>query len=103
MEKRDFKALAKEFKAYCINNNLSYEVRMGDIVSVTMTFKPGCSSSYAYAESTVSSAIGKVPASGGSVWGTDGLSMGGAIGLQNGYMRLNVSGAKKLFVKALKS
>lgn len=103
MEKRDFKALAATFKAYCINNNLTYEVRMGDIVTVAMTFKPGCKHSYTYAESTVNSAICKVPASGGSVWGTDGLSIGGAVGLQNGYMRLNVSGAKKLFVKALKS
>ena len=99
---RDFKALATEFKAFCQKYNLSYEIRMGDIVSVTMTFKPGCNNSYTDAESIVNSAISKVPASGGSVWGTDGLSMGGAIGLQNGYMRLNVSGAKKLFIKGIK-
>ena len=88
-------ALAKDY-------NCHLEVR-GEILTVTKRFTPGSNSEYAAAESDVSSIIYTLPStSAGSVWGTDGQSIGGMVGLNGGYMKLNRSGGSKRVLNALK-
>jgi hypothetical protein len=87
-------SLAKEY-------GCRVEVR-GDILTVTKTFTPGSASEYTGAESDVSSVIYTLPQkSAGSTWGTDGGSIGGMVGMNGGYMKLNRSGGSKLVLKAL--
>lgn len=77
------------------------EVR-GSILTVTKTFTPGSKSEYSAAESDVGSIIYSLPStSAGSVWGTDGGSVGGHVGLTGGYMKLNKSGGSKRVLAAL--
>ena len=78
------------------------EIR-GGIVTVSKQFAPGDKGAYAAAETDVGIILGMVPTtSAGSTWGTDGLSVGGAVGLQNGCMRLNKSGGSVRVINALK-
>jgi hypothetical protein len=80
----------------------SIEIR-GSIVTVTKRFTPSDKSAYALAETDVGIILGMVPTtSAGSTWGTDGLSIGGAVGLQNGYMKMNKSGGSVRVINALK-
>lgn len=87
------RALAREY-------NARIEVR-GTVVSATIRFTPGDARAYACAESDVSSIIYAIPAKGGSIWGTDGASVGGYVGLKGGYMTLNVSGVGARVAAAL--
>lgn len=87
------------FKAHCTANGIAIAIR-GSILTLTKHFTPGSASEYTAAESDVS-ILYDVPGSGGSVWGTDGGSIGGMVGMNGGYMKLNKSGVAKRFISAL--
>jgi len=72
-------------------------------ITLAKFFTPGDKQAYTEAESDVG-IIYDIPTSEpGSVWGTDGGSVGGHVGLTGGYMRLNKSGCNRTFLKALKA
>ena len=74
----------------------------GTVLSVRKRFTPGDKMAYTCAESEANTLLGMVPRTEpGSTWGTDGGSVGGAIGLQGGYMELNRSGCSKRVIKAI--
>ena len=93
---------ANEIKSYADAHGVQLEVR-GSILTASKQFEAGSNQGFTEAESVVSSVIYMLPTtSAGSVWGSDGASVGGFIGLQNGSMKLNVSGGSKLVLNALK-
>ena len=89
-----------EFLALCKKNGITIE-RTSPVLSLFKKFTPGNCAEYADAESDVSILYSVPCTSGGSIWGTDGGSIGGAIGMKDGYMRLNRSGVSKKFLKEL--
>ena len=78
----------------------SYAVR-GMVVAIHKNFPAGDKLAYSDADSEAYEILDLAPLKGGSVWGTDGGSIGGAEGLRNGYYRLNKSGSGSRFLDAL--
>lgn len=79
----------------------SWSVR-GAVVTIAKSFTPGDRVAFSNADSEAYGILSLAPLSGGSVWGTDGGSVGGAVGLEGGYYRLNKSGSTgKRFLSAL--
>lgn len=89
----DFLAKAREY-------GVSVEIR-GSILTLSKTFTPGSNEEYVAAESDVGLIYEAPQSAAGSTWGTDGGSIGGAVGLQGGYMKLNRSGVNKMWLKRL--
>lgn len=73
------------------------------VVTVQTTFTPGNADEYSCAESFANTLLARVPMTyPGTVWGTDGASVGGHAGLTGGYMRLNKSGVGARFANAVR-
>lgn len=71
-------------------------------LSVRKVFTPGAHDAYTAAESDANTILGMVRmVEPGSVWGTDGNSVGGHIGLMRGYMELHKSGCAKRILSAI--
>lgn len=92
--------LAADFAARCLALGWTWSVR-GNVVEISTTFAPGDSAAYSKADGEASGLLSLAPLKGGSVWGTDGGSVGGYVGLKNGYYRLNKSGTGARFLAAL--
>lgn len=74
----------------------------GVILRVEKRIAPDDRSAFADAETDASILLGTVPTTmPGSVWGTDGISVGGAVALRTGHFRMNKSGVSRRFVSAL--
>jgi hypothetical protein len=68
----------------------------GSIVTVWGRFTPGDKDAYVKMESDAYEILGMFrQVTAGSTWGTDSGSVGGAIGLEDGLVRLNKSGCEK--------
>lgn len=79
----------------------SVTVRGASLV-VNKRFTPNDKDAYTRAESEANDILDMVPmTSPGSIWGTDGASIGGHVGLTNGYMTLNKSGCSKRVLNAI--
>lgn len=91
------KITAEDFLKICKENNVKIE-RLHPVLTLTKEFTPGDSAGYSEAESSVSILYSVPCTESGSIWGTDGLSIGGMVGLKNGLMRLNRSGVSKRFI-----
>ena len=89
-----------EFLEYCNKHNIKIE-HTNSILTIAKTFQPGSAKGYSNAESDCSIIYSVPTTEAGSVWGTDGLSIGGMVGMRDGYMRLNKSGCGKLWLKKL--
>lgn len=72
------------------------------VITIIQNFTPGDSDAFADADMNAYSILSLAPLKGGSIWGTDGGSIGGAIGLEQGYYRLNKSGTGARFIAALR-
>lgn len=93
--------LAQKFAAKCKAEGWTWEARES-VVTVSTRFAPGDNNAYVKADNVGYELLAMVPLKGGSVWGTDGGSIGGHVGLKGGYYRLNKSGTGgKRFVQAL--
>lgn len=91
---------AKQFAEACRADGWSYEVR-GSVVSIQKQFAPHDRDAYTACDMFAYDILQLAPLTGGSVWGTDGGSVGGYAGLSGGYYRLNKSGNGKRFLAAL--
>ena len=91
------------FLSHCLANGVTIERCHGTLITLCKRFTPGSASEYAQAETDVSVIYSTKSVGAGSVWGTDGGSIGGAIGMRDGYMRLNKSNVGRQYVKALAS
>jgi hypothetical protein len=93
--------VAVHFVAHCKKNEIIIE-RCEDILTLTKRIPIGDSLAFADAESDCS-IIYDLPGGCGSVWGTDGGSIGGMSAFNTGRFRLNRSGVQKRVLKAIKS
>jgi hypothetical protein len=101
MPKPDAKTIAHAFRAKCAEYGFTYAVR-GSVVEVRKFFAPGDCNAYTQAEGEANTLVYMLlVTSPGSVWGTDGASIGGHMGLTGGYMKLNRSGISKRVIAAL--
>jgi len=90
------------FISECKLEGFSWSVVCGSVVRITKTFTPGDKDAFTACDMMASSVLAFAPLKGGSVWGTDGGSVGGHAGLTNGEFVLNKSGDGKRFISALK-
>lgn len=88
------------FVAKCNEYGWSYSIR-GTVVTIVKTFAPNDKQAFSDCDMDAYTVFDYCPLKGGSIWGTDGGSIGGAMGLQNGCYKLNKSGTGKAFLAAL--
>jgi hypothetical protein len=89
------------FIAACNEAGFTYSTKPG-LVSVRRSFTPGDAATYCTCDNMGPRLLSLVPiVAAGSVWGTDGATVGGAVALRDGHYRLTVSGASKRFTTAL--
>ena len=98
LSKSETQAMAVIQKAKALGFNLEVQP---NVVRVHKTFKPGDSDTFAYCDTMASEILDLCPLRGGSIWGTDGGSVGGAVALQSGRFSMNKSGSALNFTKAL--
>ena len=72
------------------------------VVRISKRFALGDKDAYTKCDMTAFGVLELAPLKGGSVWGTDGGSIGGQVGLQNGHYTLNKSGNGVRFMNELK-
>lgn len=73
------------------------------VIRITRKFQAGDRQAFCECDMMASSVLDLAPLKGGSVWGTDGGSIGGAIALQNGQFVMNKSGSGGVrFMKELR-
>lgn len=101
--KTNFKLAANQFKEAVLASGFSYSIR-GSILTVSKTFNPGSEVDFVKCDLIGPHLLSLAPSTTvGSVWGTDGGSVGGFFALQRGMYILNKSGVSKKFLKALTS
>jgi len=83
--------IALEFVTACSRDGWRIEARDG-VVTIYKAFAPGDRESYVACDMTAYGLLSMCPLKCGSVWGTDGGSIGGMAGLNGGYYKLNKSG-----------
>lgn len=93
--------IASDFVSHCIKNEIIIE-RCDDILTLTKRIPIGDVRSFADAEADCS-IIYDLPGGCGSVWGTDGGSIGGMSALNAGRFRLNRSGVQKRVLKSIRA
>jgi hypothetical protein len=95
------KQQALEFIQEAQKHGFSIEAT-NSVVRISKSFAPGDTEAFTYCDMFAYSVLSKAPLKGGSIWGTDGASVGGAIGLRDGHFILNKSGSGSRFMNALK-
>jgi hypothetical protein len=92
---------AIEFVAKCRQYGWNYSIRPNGIVTIEKAFAANDKAAFAECDMDAYTIFDYCPLKGGSIWGTDGGSIGGAIALGQGVYRLNKSGSGKAFLAAL--
>jgi hypothetical protein len=92
--------IAARFVQSCRNNQVSIEIKATGILTLSKRITAGDGNSFSDAE-TDCSIIYDLPGGCGSVWGTDGGSIGGMVAMQTGQFKLNRSGVQKRILKAI--
>lgn len=67
----------------------------GTCVTIVTRFPVGDKKRFCELDMLASNVLDAMPARGGSTWGTDGGSIGGAVALQDGIFRMNRTGYGK--------
>jgi len=93
--------IASRFVAHCKACGITIE-RATHILTLSKRIPVGDRAAFADAESDCS-IIYDLPGGCGSVWGTDGASIGGMTALNTGRFSLNRSGVQKRILKAIAS
>lgn len=94
--------IAQNFIQKCKEYGFSFKVR-DTVVSVSKTIATNNSEAFATAENQSSSLLIDIPmTTPGSVWGTDGGSIGGLSAMQTGAFSMNQSGCSKRVLNAIR-
>jgi len=97
----EINSIAERFVNHCRTNQITIE-RCENILTLAKRIPIGDGLAFADAENDCS-IIYDLPGGCGSVWGTDGGSIGGMTALNTGRFRLNRSGVQKRVLKAIKA
>ncbi|MFS1429008.1 hypothetical protein LMH73_020210 [Vibrio splendidus] len=96
------KELAISFTEKCREFGFSFKA-MSTRIEISKTFPAGSGEEFTKAETYASILLDMIPmTTSGSVWGTDGGSIGGAIAIQNGAFKMNKSGCSIRVLNAIK-
>jgi hypothetical protein len=98
--KTNAKQTAADFVSVCRENGYSIDCR-GSVVSIVKHFTPGDMSAFRDCDMEAGGFLSMLGARGGSVWGTDGGSVGGMVAVNSGRFVLNVSGVGKRVSSAI--
>jgi len=97
--RRNFKELAREFKALCHKYGWKFSTR-SSIVIITRTIAD--MDEFVDADQEYGFILSSVPQSeAGSVWGTDGGGVGAIAAMRSGLFEMKKSGVSKQFIKEL--
>jgi hypothetical protein len=91
---------ARQFVAAVSAEGWRFSVN-GSIVTIWKHFAAGDMNAFCDCDMTAYGLLSLAPLKGGSVWGTDGGSVGGMTAVNNGCYRLNKSGTAKRFIAEL--
>lgn len=91
---------ARRFVEECRSAGWSWSAK-DRIVTIRKSFPEGNSDEFVKCDNEAHHILRGVPLRGGSVWGTDGGSVGGYSAMVNGCYVLNKSGSGKAFLAAL--
>lgn len=91
---------AQKFAALAKLHGFKWEVR-NSVVTITRAFSPGDKDAFTDCDIVASAVLANAPLKGGSVWGTDGGSVGGHVGLTTGRFVMHKSGDGVRFLTAL--
>lgn len=94
---------AEKFLSLASREGFVVDASHPSVLRISKRFAPGDSRTFADADMTAYGILNEAPLRGGSVWGTDGGSVGGMVGLKSGKYVLNKSGTGASFMKALKN
>lgn len=84
----------------CQKHGFSFEVGRS-IVRIKRDFEPGDIEAFIECDMFAGSVLSLAPLRGGSIWGTDGNSVGGHVAIKRGQFVMNKSGEGSRFLKAL--
>jgi hypothetical protein len=93
--------IAINFLKEALSNNFTVVVRGPSCVSVCRSFNAGDKQAFTECDMMAGSVLDVIPQKGGSQFGTDGGSIGGAVALQTGRFNLTATGCSKRVVAAL--
>lgn len=96
------KVQAQEFVNKALEHGFRVVVASDSVVRITKSFAPNDADAFVQCDMFAGSVLAYAPLRGGSVWGTDGGSVGGMVALKSGEFVMNKSGSGSLFMKALK-
>jgi len=92
--------IAAAFLAQATKLGFSVSVR-DTVVTISKSFTPGDIDAFSACDCFGPLLLDQAPIKGGSVWGTDGGSVGGYSAVKHGRYTLNKSGTGKRFLSAL--
>jgi hypothetical protein len=76
-------------------------IKEENIVTITKHFAPNDRAAFVACDGEYYGLLSILPHRGGSVWGTDGGSVGGYSAMLHGEFRMNVSGVSKVAMRTL--
>lgn len=92
---------ASAFLAAASRNGFSVQIKGSSVVCIERQFEPGDRNAYVACDMMGPDVLDLAPLRGGSVWGSDGASVGGMVALHSGRYSLNKSGNGSAFMRAL--
>jgi hypothetical protein len=98
--KTDFRAAASEFISSARAEGFSV-FASGEVVTLVKRFTPGDREAFVGCDMIAPGILLSLPAGCGSMWGTDGGSIGGMSAMSSGVFKLNRSGIRKRVVSEI--
>lgn len=93
--------IAKEFVQKCQEFGFTFKVS-GSVIKLFKTIPAQSPSDFSQSESQASTLLALIPQTkAGSVWGTDGGSLGGHAAMETGDFRMNMSGCSSRVLNAI--
>lgn len=89
----NLQAQVKTFMETAAKHKFNIVATSDTVIRITRKFEVGDRQAFCECDMMASSVLDLAPLKGGSVWGTDGGSIGGAVALQNGLFVMNKSGS----------
>lgn len=95
------KIAANEFATLCRDGGWKIRIKSDTVVSISKSFAPNDREAFLGCDMDYHHILTTLPHRGGSMWGTDGGSVGGYVALTNGHFEMNLSGVSKVAIREL--
>jgi hypothetical protein len=101
MKRTQVQAQVDAFLAACEEFGFQWSMYSMSVVAISKFFTPGDKEAFTHCDMFAGSVLELAPLRGGSVFGTDGGSVGGYVALKNGQFQMRKSGEGKRFMAEL--